>query len=400
MFLREEIKDELISRCTVNNLPIDLAKIFITQDGISSEDLFRYKYSLTDDEKFYHTLFEYVYNYVVDKVDKRNFGIITRDILSKLSCENYYLTFNSNINYIEHDYIISKLIEDIILYVHKVCDIYELLSFLNTIRTMPYIDHNILKNCLLHNKVLWDFELFKLILQDNMIDYDFIYLLFINLYDYYPEYMLEELLLDIYQHKQIFIDFLNYLLDKYSYSVDENREYVFFVKYSITSKKEKKVLSFLRNKIVSYLDAEVELEIMENVNFALANSMVEANTRSKELWNLIRKFLIGEDRKQNRITRFSKYGTEDVYDMYGDDFISDLSIQSFTLAYINDLLTLDGWSLFLRTFNINRFYFTHTRNQLRIQYRLEHLIDVYSEEVKLATNLKLYLYMYENSEQK
>lgn len=400
MFLREEIKDELISRCTVNNLPIDLAKIFITQDGISSEDLFRYKYSLTDDEKFYHTLFEYVYNYVVDKVDKRNFGIITRDILSKLSCENYYLTFNSNINYIEHDYIISKLIEDIILYVHKVCDIYELLSFLNTIRTMPYIDHNILKNCLLHNKVLWDFELFKLILQDNMIDYDFIYLLFINLYDYYPEYMLEELLLDIYQHKQIFIDFLNYLLDKYSYSVDENREYVFFVKYSITSKKEKKVLSFLRNKIVSYLDAEVELEIMENVNFALANSMVEANTRSKELWNLIRKFLIGEDRKQNRIKRFSKYGTEDVYDMYGDDFISDLSIQSFTLAYINDLLTLDGWSLFLRTFNINRFYFTHTRNQLRIQYRLEHLIDVYSEEVKLATNLKLYLYMYENSEQK
>lgn len=400
MFLREEVKDDLIKKCTINELPYDLAKIFVTQEGITSQDLFRYKYSLVNDKKFYKDVFEYLFNYTIDKIRKKNYTLIMRDILSKLSCTNYYLSFNNEINYIEHDYLVSKWFEDIILFVYNECDIYEFYSFISSIRTLSEVDHNIIKNIILYNKKLWDYELFKLLIQDNLLDFDFIYELFVKLYDFYPKYMLNDLLMEIYQHKNIFIGFVNYLLDKYSYSINSKREYIMFIKYNISSKKEKIVLKYLRQEIVNLIDTDAELEIFEHINYSLAHSMIEANPRNKELWNTLKKFLTSNERKENRISNFSKYGTEDFYGMYDDDFISDLYLHVFTLAYINDLPYLDEWSTFLRVFNINRFYFAHTRNQIRIQVKLQEIVDIYSESVKFATNLKLYLYMYEISEQK
>lgn len=400
MFLREEVKDDLIKKCTLNELPYDLARIFITQDGINSQDLFRYKYSLVNDKKFYKDVFEYLYNYTIDKVQKGNYTLIMRDILSKMSCTDYYLTFNDKINYIEHDYLVSKWFEDIILFVYKTCDIYDFFSFISSIRTLGSVDHNIIKNVILFNRSLWDYELFKLLIQDNLLDFDFIYELFIKLYDFYPQYMLNELLMEIYQHKDVFMGFVNYLLEKYSYSTNKKREYVMFIKYNITSPKEKTVLKYLRREITKLIDTDVELEILEHINYSLANSMLEGNPRNKELWNTLKRFITSHERKQNRISNFSKYGTEDSYEMYDDDFISDLYLHVFTLAYINDLPFLDDWNTFLRVFNLNRFYFSHTRNQIRIQVQLQEIVNVYAESVKFATNLKLYLYMYENSEQK
>ena len=400
MFLREEVKDDLIKKCTLNELPYDLARIFITQDGINSQDLFRYKYSLVNDKKFYKDVFEYLYNYTIDKVQKGNYTLIMRDILSKMSCTDYYLTFNDKINYIEHDYLVSKWFEDIILFVYKTCDIYDFFSFISSIRTLGSVDHNIIKNVILFNRSLWDYELFKLLIQDNLLDFDFIYELFIKLYDFYPQYMLNELLMEIYQHKDVFMGFVNYLLEKYSYSTNKKREYVMFIKYNITSPKEKTVLKYLRREITKLIDTDVELEILEHINYSLANSMLEGNPRNKELWNTLKRFITSHERKQNRISNFSNYGTEDSYEMYDDDFISDLYLHVFTLAYINDLPYLDDWNTFLRVFNLNRFYFSHTRNQIRIQVQLQEIVNVYAESVKFATNLKLYLYMYENSEQK
>lgn len=400
MFLREEVKDDLIKKCTLNELPYDLARIFITQDGINSQDLFRYKYSLVNDKKFYKDVFEYLYNYTIDKVQKGNYTLIMRDILSKMSCTDYYLTFNDKINYIEHDYLVSKWFEDIILFVYKTCDMYDFFSFISSIRTLGSVDHNIIKNVILFNRSLWDYELFKLLIQDNLLDFDFIYELFIKLYDFYPQYMLNELLMEIYQHKDVFMGFVNYLLEKYSYSTNKKREYVMFIKYNITSPKEKTVLKYLRREITKLIDTDVELEILEHINYSLANSMLEGNPRNKELWNTLKRFITSHERKQNRISNFSKYGTEDSYEMYDDDFISDLYLHVFTLAYINDLPYLDDWNTFLRVFNLNRFYFSHTRNQIRIQVQLQEIVNVYAESVKFATNLKLYLYMYENSEQK
>lgn len=391
MFLEEDAKDYLIKNMTIQDTPYDLCMIFITQDNIRSSDLFKYKYFT--EEIFYYNIFNYLFNYTVNKIEKDRLKDVIRDILPKLDCDYYMFKYDKS-KFIDKNFMVSKYLEDILIYLMKTKEPYDVIGFIHLINSNINIDPSVVQNILLQNKIFHDFTIMKFIISEGLFELDFIMLMLEECNKYYDKNMLIELLSYIYYSKDKLLNILFFTMDKYDIYEYKQTYKIKLNKNKVRTKNGKDFYTFLRSHLKNVFNGELENEVYEFINEPYAIYMQLGNKQYADLFKKFLLWLSSRDRRHTKCENYIKYGIEEGWDLFSVEELNVVQNNLFVLNYINDLSKLSPFQLFLRVINLSRFIFFQFGNRNAIITRLNNLISMYSYYIESANDMNLYLFLY------
>ena len=391
MYLDDSAKDYLIKNLTTHDAPYDLCMIFITQDNIRSDELFKYKYFTND--KFYYNVFNFMFNYTINKIEKGRFKDVIRDILPKLDCSYYINRYNKDM-YMDENFMVTKYLQDVMLYMMKNMEVYNVINFIHLIHSNINIDHSVVQNILLQNKEFHDFNIVKYMILEGLFSVDFIMLMIEKLNAYYDKGMLKELLSYVYYNKDRLLDILFYTMDKFDIYEDKGKWKISINKFKVTTKNGRDFYTFLREHLITIFDAELETEIFDFINKPYAMYMSTGNKMYSDIFKRFMLWLTSRDRVKTRCKNYIKYGIEEGWDLFSKDELSTIQNNLFVISYINDLTSLSPFNMFLRVINLSRFIFFQFGNRNAIISRLNSVIEMYSYYIENANNVYLYLFLY------
>lgn len=391
MYLEEGAKDYLIKNLTTHDAPYDLCMIFITQENIRSDELFRYKYFTND--KFYYNVFNFLFNYTINKIEKDRFKDVIKDILPKLDCAYYINRYNKDM-YIDENFMVTKYLQDIMLYMMKHMEAYNVINFIHLIHSNINIDPSVVQNILLQNKEFHDFNIVKYIILEGLFNVEFIMLMIEKLNMYYDKGMLKELLSYVYYNKDRLLDILFYTMDKFDIYENKGKWKISINKNKVNTKNGRDFYTFLRSHLITIFDAELETEVFDFINEPYAMYMSTGNKMYSDIFKRFMLWLTSRDRVKTKCNNYIKYGVEEGWDLFSKDELSVIQNNLFVLSYINDLVSLSPFNMFLRVINLSRFIFFQFGNRNAILARLNNVIEMYSYYIENANNVYLYLFLY------
>ena len=391
MYLEDGAKDYLIKNLTTYDAPYDLCMIFITQDNIRSDELFKYKYFTTD--TYYYNVFNFMFNYTIDKLKKDRFKDVIRDIIPKLDCDYYTHTYNKKL-FIDPNFIVSKYLEDVLLYIMKNMESYDVINFIHIIHSNTNIDPSVVQNILLRNKEFHDFNIMKYMITEGLFTLEFIMLMLEELNKYYDKGMIAELISYVYYNKDKLLDILFYTMDKYDIYNDKNKWHIKLNKFKVTTKNGRDFYTFLRRHLIKIFDGELESDVFEFVNEPYAIYMSNGNKVYSEIFKKFLFWLSSRDRTKSKCENYIKYGVEEGWNLYTENELHLIQDNLFVISYLNEINKLDPFRLFLRVINLSRFLFFQFGNRNSIIVRLNMLIETYGYYIENANNMYLYLFLY------
>lgn len=383
--------NHIIDQFHQHNMTSDMAMLFITQD-MSFDKLF--ERFLTTPIKFYKDVFSYIYKYITDKIDKGQLDIVFRDVISKLDC--YVYDTKIQINGCVNKYGFSSvIIQKTLLYLLSDNDLNGINSFIDMMSINPNIDNRVIFDVLSQNKDLCHQYVISNIISGEYLSIEDIFRLILIRSEDLPLDDVRMLIREIFFNKNMMLTFAAHVFSFYVITVDykDNKCNV-----NLTCKlrgSEKELIDNIRQIIIEVIWIDAELDYYDFLDDAKGRHRDCKNMYMAGLYNTYISWFRSQEREDNSIANFLFNGYEEDLSLMqlNQENMKELSIDMMNLLYITDISMYEGYELFIKMFNLNRFLLGHYNNTFTAERHLSTIIEDEGFAIRLAIDTNFYIFL-------
>lgn len=383
--------EHIITEFSRKKMYNDMAMFFITQD-IDYDDIFLLDYSIK--VSFYKNVFNYIYKYVISKIDKDQLDLAIRDVFLKLRCYNY-LRKPELERIILRDAYSTRLIEATLKYLVRDGDLDKVNFLIDALMINPEINTDVIYQILLKNSELCHQYIISNLISGEYLTIEQVFELIMERFKVTPMSTIKELILDIFNNKEMLLQFASHVYKQYRiYSDPKGNKLSVHVDNKFRGER-KEHIDDIRNFLIEIIWIDAELEYYDFLTEAKMLHAQDKDTYLSGVYNTYINWFGSKMREDNSFGNMLWNGYEEDFDpMHIDyDCIAELSRDIVNLRYITGIEFLDGYDLFIRLFNLNRFKLGHFMNTETVRKRLVETMVTNEFYINLAIDLDFYIFL-------
>ena len=389
---REEL-DHILWEFSSKNLYHDMAMFFITQD-LDYDEIFLY--DLNTPVSFYKKVFTTIFCYIVDKINRGQIDLAIRDVIGKLRCYTKTKKLTER-GIIIRDGFAYKLIEGTLRYLcRNKADLNGCNFIIDAAIINPEIDNDIIYECMKANPELCHQYIISNIISSEYMSVDQLLELILERGRVTDTSTVRELVLEIFNNKDMLLRFAVAVFRRFNIWIDTRNDrkdvHVDCLERGWKRELLEDLRIFLREII--WIDAELEF-----YDFLIAGQQRHAASKAMYMSNVYKTYIAWFGSKLREDTSMSNMlwlGYEEDFDSMhiDDECLLELSCDVVNLLYITDIGLLEGYNLFIRMFNLNRFkmcFHRNTQTVWREFYTMEQ--DEVRYYAGLAVSMNFYIFL-------
>lgn len=374
------------------NMHSDLAMLFITQD-ITYDQLFdRF---LSSDTKFYKKVFSYIFKYSTTQIDKGRLDKVFVDIVSKLDCMYYTKSLTYEDGMIERFGFSSRYLEGLLIYLLSDNDLNAVNSCIDMMAINPNINNRVIFEILSRHKELCHQYILSHLIANEYLGIEDIFKLILIRAEDLPLDDVRMLLQELFFNPSLLLLFAAHVFSFYRITVDYKSNKCMVELKCLLKGSEKVLLDNIREIIIETMWIDAELDYYDFLDNAYTTHRNSKNIHMTNLYNTYLQWFRSHKRDSESIGNFLLNGhEEDLVEMHLTyDNTKELSADIMNINYITDISGLEGYALFIKLFNMNRFLLGNYNNTYTAQRHLEPLVETESLAISLATSVNFYIFL-------
>lgn len=398
-YISDEEKIRILTEMSTKKLAWELSQMFYSRDEFNSDDLFFLRFQCP--YKFYLDVFKHLYFFTIKQLDKGKIDEVLMSVFSKLIIDEYPLKNDKN-EYPNPDYIVSRFLESVLLYVMREYGNYNIAcQIITTVCSSDDVNPNVIKEIIIRNRELLTLDIIRDVIRSEILISDDIIDILIEMNKYYDNDTIDDIISDLYFNKDLLLNFTKSVMRRFRIVVDEKtlKSGKILIKETVIpiykNKNEKELLLHLREYLSEVIYSSAELEMFEFVTNAFTVYMADGNKLLSDLYNEYLHWLGSKERDENKSKNFHQYGYEEG-DFWYEDAYWELSTDLFIKGYILEIDKLTDFDLFIRIFNVNRFKLFQYKNLIPIAFRVSFASDYSEWYVDNGLDINMYLFLNPN----
>lgn len=383
--------DHIMTEFSSKNMYSDMAMFFITQD-LDFDDIFIHDYSVKP--IFYKNVFTYIFKYVINKIDKGQLDTVLRDVFSKLRCYNYLRKLELK-SVILRDGFSSRLIEATMKYLVRDGDLDGCNFLIDTLMINPEVNNNVVYEIMMRNPELCHQHIISNLISGEYLDVAMVFELILQRAKVTPMDTVKELVLEIFNNKSMLLHFAACVFGQYRIWIEYKNNQKLVHVDNLNKGERKELVDNLRDFIIEIIWIDAELEYYDFLCEAKARHKADKNTYMAGVYDNYINWFGSRMRENNSFKNmiWCDY-EEDLGAMQIDiECLTELSRDILNLTYITDIELLDGYELFLRMFNLNRFKIGHYMNLATVERRFPSIAETNEFYLALALDINFYIFL-------
>ena len=386
---REEL-EFIVSQMSYKNMYEDLAMMFVTQDYMTSNDIFIHDF-FTKPE-FYVEVFKSILNYAAYMIKNHRADEICRDIIMKLSCVSYETGLIVE-NQLNREAIVSEFIERLLLTFQEFGTQQDLSIAMQLICDNENINPNVLKHILIHNRNLDSLDIFLSIMSSGYFNFQDTIDLLIHRNTYTDYTTIDDFLYRILIDENKVVPFMYAVMDRFI--LFQNPDGSIDVMHKSKDKNEIDLLNHLREFLFNYIFGVAETDLFTLVNSVYAQCQVENNIAMQMIYNKYQLWVTDMERFNSRVQNYTDHHYEEPVDMYDEQTWQQFRYNPYVVSYIADLETSTNFGVFIKCFNINRLRIFKDGNSELSKFIMEGLTydEVTANYVMSGLDLNVYYFL-------
>ena len=348
MISREEL-EYIVRQMSHKNMYEDLAMMFVTQDYMTSDDIFINDF-YTEPE-FYINVFKSILSYSTYKIKNYRSDEVCRDVLMKLSCITYETELIVE-NQLNREAILSEFIEKLLVAFQEFGSQQDLSVAVALIRDNPNIAPSVLKNILINNRRLDSLDVFLNIMSSGYFNFKDTIDLLIHRNTYTDYTTIDDFLYRILLDENTVIPFMYAVMERFI--LFQNPDGSISVYHRSQDKNEIDLLNHLREFLFNYIFGVAETELFTLVNSIYTQCKNENNAAMQMIYNKYQLWVTDVDRFNTRVQNYIDHHYEEPVDMYDEEIWHEFRYNPNVIMYIADMETSTNFGVFIKCFNINR----------------------------------------------
>ena len=386
---REEL-EFIVSQMSYKNMYEDLAMMFVTQDYMTSNDIFIHDF-FTKPE-FYVEVFKSILNYAAYMIKNHRADEICRDIIMKLSCVSYETGLIVE-NQLNREAIVSEFIERLLLTFQEFGTQQDLSIAMQLICDNENINPNVLKHILIHNRNLDSLDIFLSIMSSGYFNFQDTIDLLIHRNTYTDYTTIDDFLYRILIDENKVVPFMYAVMDRFI--LFQNPDGSIDVMHKSKDKNEIDLLNHLREFLFNYIFGVAETDLFTLVNSVYAQCQVENNIAMQMVYNKYQLWVTDMERFNSRVQNYTDHHYEEPVDMYDEQTWQQFRYNPYVVSYIADLETSTNFGVFIKCFNINRLRIFKDGNSELSKFIMEGLTydEVTANYVMSGLDLNVYYFL-------
>ena len=391
---REEL-DYIMRQLTWKNMSYDMSMFFITQD-IDYDDMFILDFMT--DKQYYIDLFRHIWSWCKGKIDNGNVKQVCMDVILKLRCEDITDEMCYDTGWVRRDWFAFALIRQILQYMVVRFDPEGINTVIDHIVVNEGVDRKCLLPILLSDPQLCQDVILENIIKQEYLNTDDILTLILERGKVLDDDTIRGLVLGVFYNQTMLLDLAYSCMRYYNigYKINETDIDV-HVDNRIQDAELRHVVDVIRGMIsdIVYVEAEYDFyDFLEDSRLTYINS---GDNHRSGLYAAYQRWMISDKREQTQIPNILELSYEDLSSDTGfsvdnfDTIMSDVKM----LEYITMIDAMDGFDLFKRVFNINRFQLCQYGRTGLISDKATSAANDYMSMrlIEMATDINLYLFL-------
>lgn len=391
---REEL-DYIMRQFSYKNMSFDMSMFFITQD-IDYDDVFLTDY--VTDKQFYIDVFKHIWAWCMKKINDGNIKQMCMDVVLKLRCQDLTDEMCYDTGYVRRDWFAYALIKQILSYMVVRFDPEAINTVIDHIMVNEGVDRRCLLPILLSDAQLCQDVILENIIRQEYLNTDEILRLIIERGKVIDDDTIRGLVLGVFYNQTMLLDLAESCMRFYdiNWKINENDIDV-NCNCILVDEETKHVVETIRGMISDIVYVEAEYDFYDFLEACRLEYLQSGDNYRSGLYTIYQRWMISEKREQCQIPNMLELSYEDNpcetgFDVNNfDTLMSDVKM----LEYIISTESMDGFDLFKRVFNLNRFYVCQYGRAGLISEKITQAVtdSVNLQMLKLATDMKLYLFL-------
>lgn len=395
-YIKEDEKIHIITEMSTKKMAWELSQMFYSREEFNSDDIFFLRFQCP--YKFYLDVFKHLYFFTIKQLDRGKIDEVLMSVFSKLIIDEYPLKCDKK-EYPNPDYIVSRFLESVLLYVMREYGNYNIAcQIIATVCTADDCNPSVIKEIVIRNRELLTLDIIRDIIKGEILTSDDIIDILIEMNKYYDNDTIDDTISDLYFNKDLLLSFTKSVMRRFRITVDEKRMkngkilIKEVVKPIYRNANEKELLLHLREYLSEIIYSSAELEMFEFISNTFTQYMADGNKYLSDLYNEYLQWLGSKERDENKSKNFHKYGYEEG-DFWYEDAYDELATNIFIKGYIIEIDKLSDFDLFIRVFNVNRFKLFQYKNIIPISYRVSFASEYSEWYVDNGLDISMYLFL-------
>lgn len=393
MHIREEELIHIIIQFTTKDMPNDLAMLFLTEN-CNFFQIFEMEHCST--VNFYKKVFDYIFTWVIDKIDNGKLDIAIRDVFTRIYCDNYTkeLKIHTKIN---KNAFSLLLIEKTMEYIVENGRYKEAILLMDSLMINPDINRSIILPMVKNNSDLCHIMILENIINEEYLTTEELADLIIFRSKDVDDDTIRHLINTIFSNRLMMLDFARVIMSLYNISVTRKNDDTADIEIELINIQGETAESVERiRKVLSeiiYIDAE--LDFFDWLNESKIDAAKGDETTMVDIYLNYQNWMRSPDREKDNLSNMIFYGFEDT------DYITGMNSDLHGIIYYDirqkeylfDMRNLDGYTLFLRAFNVNRFRLLQFNNGDFIKGRLKERMSEFGDLLMMALSDEFYIFI-------
>lgn len=391
MDIKREELDHILTQFSWKNLYEDMAMFFITQD-MDFDDMFCKDWVV--EPSFYKNVFRVIYAYVINKIDRGQYELAIRDVFLKIKCNRYdaRVAIDGRIN---RDGLSILLIKKTLEYLVRDGDIDTANHFIDICMVNPNFNRDVMFGILKSAPDLCHQSILSNLISGEYLSIEDIYELIIMRAKVTPLSTIKDLVLEIFNNKEMLLGFASCVYKEYNIWIDTKGDDKTIHLDNKSKGERKEIVDNLRDFMIEIIWIDAELEYYDFLNESKVAHRSCKNMYMAQIYDIYIRWFGSKSREENFMSNYIWTGHEENCDeLYlNDQALGDISRDVCMLKYITDMGLLDGYDLFIRMFNINRFLISNYNNFGTIKRHIDNNIESNSPFIWLAVDTSFYIFL-------
>lgn len=393
MHIREEELIHIIIQFTTKDMPNDLAMLFLTEN-CNFFQIFEMEHCST--VNFYKKVFDYIFAWVIDKIDNGKLDIAIRDVFTRIYCDNYTkeLKIHTKIN---KNAFSLLLIEKTMEYIVENGRYKEAILLMDSLMINPDINRSIILPMVKNNSDLCHIMILENIINEEYLTTEELADLIIFRSKDVDDDTIRHLINTIFSNRLMMLDFARVIMSLYNISVTRKNDDTADIEIELINIQGETAESVERiRKVLSeiiYIDAE--LDFFDWLNESKIDAAKGDETTMVDIYLNYQNWMRSPDREKDNLSNMIFYGFEDTDYITGmnSDLHGVIYYDIRQKEYLFDMRNLDGYTLFLRAFNVNRFRLLQFNNGDFIKGRLKERMSEFGDLLMMALSDEFYIFI-------
>ena len=391
---REEL-NYIMRQFSWKNMSFDMSMFFITQD-IDYDDVFLVDFMT--DKQFYIDVFRHIWAWCKGKIDNGNIKAVCMDVILKLRCEDITDEMCYDTGWVRRDWFAHALIRQILQYMVVRFDPNEINTVIDHIIVNEGVDRRCLLPILLSDPQLCQDVILENIIRQEYLDTDDILMLILERGKVLDDDTIRGLILGVFYNQTMLLDLAYSCMKYYDISWSVNNDCINAdVINRITDEETKHVLDVIRGMISDIVYVEAEYDFYDFLEDCRLTYLSIGDNHRSGLYLIYQRWMVSDTREKNQIPNLLELSYEDLESETGfdinnfDTIMSDIKM----LEYLKMVESMDGFELFKRMFNINRFKLCQYGRVGMIADKVTSAANDYmnTRMIQMACDINFYLFL-------